>query len=172
MVSWHSYAPTQQTGLTLSYFDPISSERPILLEELGVLGWNNEANYDGTAHYALGSGAAGAMSYEWGVSWLSKEACYWPLPFADTIVDDPDPRWFPAYIDLFKSWPEKGVGLCPTPSGTGYGSIYHGTPFPAAAAVALGRMGLIGEGLQRVSKGETVYIIVPSTNLDAIKAIR
>jgi hypothetical protein len=169
IVSWHSYAPTDQTALTLSYFDPISSARPILLEELGVLGWNNASHYDGTAHYALAAGAAGAMSYEWGVSWLSRESCFWPLPLRDTIVDDPDPRWFPAYVNMFKTWPGNGVGLCPTPSGTGYGSVYHGTPFPADAAIALGRMGLMGKGLQRVVQPESAYIIVPSTQLDAMK---
>lgn len=172
VVPWHSYLPPEQTATTLQYFDPISTARPILLEEFGRQGWNNIENYDENAHYALAGGAAAAMSYEWGVSWLSRESCYWPTPLREATVDNPDPRWFGPYIGLGKKdWIETGVGMCPTPSGTGYGSIYHGTPFPAEAAVALGRMGLMGEGLHRVVYPEKVYVIIPEANQAAIDVV-
>lgn len=171
IVPWHSYLPTDQTALTIQYFDPISSNRPLLLEEFGRLGWNNIKNYDENVHYALAAGAAAAMSYEWGVSWLSRESCYTPIPLLEAGVENPDPRWFPPYLTLNKTWPENGVGMCATPSGTGYGSIYHGTPFPAEAAVALGRLGLMGEGLQRVVFPEKVFVIIPQTKTDALEAV-
>ncbi|MBX3256236.1 MAG: hypothetical protein KF862_19015 [Chitinophagaceae bacterium] len=169
---WHSYLPVEQTALTLQYFDVISSDRPVLLEEFGVLGWNQERNYDSNTHYALAAGAAAAMSYEWGVSWLAREACYWPLPLREAGVDDPDPRWFAPYLEFKKIWSEYGVGICATPSGTGYGSIYHGTPFPAAAARALGRMGLMGNNLQRVKFPEKTYVIIPATNNSALEQVQ
>jgi len=173
IVPWHCYLPPEQTALTLQYFDPVSSNRPILLEEFGVLGWNNVSHYDASVHYALAGGAAAAMSYEWGISWLSRESCFWPLPLREASeAKSPDPRWFAPYLTLGKEWPEKGVGLCPTPSGTGYGSIYHGTPFPAAAAVALGRLGMMGEGMQRVRRNETVYVAVPAARLDALEPVK
>jgi hypothetical protein len=172
IIPWHSYLPTEQTALTLQYFDPISSGRPILLEEFGRLGWNNIENYDDNVHYALAAGAAGAMSYEWGVSWLCRESCYWPTPLREAAVDNPDPRWFGPYVGLGKKeWVETGVGMCPTPSGTGYGSVYHGTPFPAEAAVALGRLGLMGEGLHRVIHPENVYVIIPEAKHAAMEEI-
>jgi hypothetical protein len=170
---WHCYLGPEQTGLTVQYFDPIAANRPILLEEFGIGKWNDEENYDSNSHYALGGGAAGAMSYEWGISWLARESCYWPLPLREASLDkDPDPRWFSPYLDLDKTWQERGVGLCPTPSGTGYGSIYHGTIFPAAAAVALGRLGIMGSGLHRVKSKERVYVVIPSSKLEALDRVR
>src|SRR5690606_25896714 len=171
VVCWHSYYPPEHAGLKLHYFDPISSNKPILLEEFGYGEWNPLERYDGIVHYALAAGAAGAVSYEWGVSWLSKESCFWPLPLREILVDDPDPRWFSPFAEMAKLMSEKGVGMCPTPSGTGYGSIYHGTPFPASAAVALGRMGLFGEGLERVAANETTYVVVPKAQLQAIEVM-
>lgn len=172
IVPWHSYLPTEQTGLTVQYFDPVSSNRPLLLEEFGRLGWNNISNYEENIHYAFSAGAAAAMSYEWGVSWLSRESCFWPIPLREANVEKPDPRWFPPYVEVGKSWPETGVGMCPTPSGTGYGSIYHGTPFPAEAAMALGRFGLMGEGLQRVAYPEKVYVVIPATRTEARETVQ
>ncbi len=171
MVPWHNYYPSEHAGLKLQYFDPISSNKPILLEEFGYGEWNPTDRYDGTVHYALAGGAAGAVSYEWGLSWLSKESCYWPLPLRETLVDDPDPRWFAPFAEMAKLMSERGVGMCPTPSGAGYGSIYHGTPFPASAAVALGRLGLFGSGLQRVAVAETTYVVVPKAQLAAIDVV-
>lgn len=171
MVPWHNYYPAEHAGLKLQYFDPISFNKPILLEEFGYGEWNPTERYDGTAHYALAGGAAGAVSYEWGLSWLSKESCYWPLPLRETLVDDPDPRWFAPFADMARLMSDKGVGMCPTPSGTGYGSIYHGTPFPASAAVALGRLGLFGAGLQRVAAKETTYVVIPKAKLQAIDTL-
>lgn len=171
MVPWHNYYPAEHAGLKLQYFDPISSNKPILLEEFGYGEWNPTDRYDGTVHYALAGGAAGAVSYEWGLSWLSKESCFWPLPLRETLVDDPDPRWFSPFAEMAKLMSERGVGMCPTPSATGYGSIYHGTPFPASAAIALGRLGLFGSGLQRVTKNEAVYVVVPKAQLPAIAVL-
>ncbi|WP_353195290.1 cellulase family glycosylhydrolase [Parapedobacter defluvii] len=171
MVPWHNYYPAEHAGLKLQYLDPISFNKPILLEEFGYGEWNPTERYDGTAHYALAGGAAGAVSYEWGLSWLSKESCYWPLPLRETLVDDPDPRWFAPFADMARLMSDKGVGMCPTPSGTGYGSIYHGTPFPASAAVALGRLGLFGAGLQRVAAPETAYVVIPKAQLQAINTL-
>lgn len=172
LAPWHCYLPPEQTGLTLQYFDPICKKKPILLEEFGYGQWNPVAAYDGNVHYALGAGAAGAMSYEWGLSWLARESCYGALPLREASVSDPDPRWFPPYPGLGKEWSERGVGLCPTPSGAGYGSIYHGTPFPAEAAVALSRLGLMGQGLQRVEQAEEVYVVIPASQLQALKTVQ
>lgn len=172
ILPWHNYLPPEQAGLSAQYFDPIGSNRPVIIEEFGNGKWNNLAYYDASVHYALAGGAACAMSYEWGVSWFARESCYWPLPLREASQLEPDPRWFPPYLGLDSAWFERGVGLCPTPSGTGYGSVYHGTPFPADAAIALGRLGLMGKGLQRVSVPEKVYIIVPSGNLSAMEPVK
>ncbi|WP_341837337.1 cellulase family glycosylhydrolase [Chitinophaga pollutisoli] len=172
ILPWHNYLPPEQAGLSAQYFDPIGSNRPVIIEEFGNGKWNNLAYYDASVHYALAGGAACAMSYEWGVSWFARESCYWPLPLREASQLEPDPRWFPPYLGLDSAWFERGVGLCPTPSGTGYGSVYHGTPFPADAAIALGRLGLMGKGLQRVSVPEKVYIIVPAGNLSAMEPVK
>ncbi|MET6998364.1 cellulase family glycosylhydrolase [Chitinophaga defluvii] len=172
ILPWHNYLPPVQAGLTAQYFDPLGSNRPMIIEEFGNGKWNNLSYYDASVHYALAGGAAAAMSYEWGVSWLSRESCYWPLPLREASQQTPDPRWFTPYLELDKTWMERGVGLCPTPSGTGYGSICHGTPFPAPAAIALGRLGLMGKGLQRVAAPEKVYIIVPAGQLAAMEPVK
>ncbi|GGG89550.1 hypothetical protein GCM10007415_24680 [Parapedobacter pyrenivorans] len=171
MVPWHNYYPAEHAGLKLQYFDPIAANKPVLLEEFGYGEWNPTERYDGTVHYALAAGATGAVSYEWGLSWLARESCYWPLPLRETLVDDPDPRWFSPFAEMAKLMSERGVGMCPTPSGTGYGSIYHGTPFPASAAIALGRLGLFGKGLQRTKYDENTYVVVPKARLEAIEIL-
>ena len=171
IVPWHSYLPVDRTASTLQYMDPACFDKPLLLEEFGLGGWNNTAHYDADTHYALAAGAACAMSYEWGVSWLARESCYWPLPLREAMVDKPDPRWFSPFPEMGKAWSEYGVGLCATPSGLGYGSIYHGTPFPAPAAVALGRMGLMGGQFTRAVRDEKIYVIIPASKLGALEAV-
>lgn len=160
IVPWHSYMPERTSG-TLRYMDTTCIDKPIILEEFGALGWNNPENYDANVHNALGAGAAAAMSYEWGISWLAREHCFHPLPLREALVENPDPRWFPPYNTFGTVWTDKGVGLCGHPSGTGYGSIYHGTPFTAEAAEALGRLGRMGAGLARAATPERTYVVVP-----------
>ena len=160
--SWHGYVPLAEIGNTVSYFDPACTSRPLVLEEFGTVGWNDPVHYDGAAHQALAAGAAAAMSYEWGVSWLARELGFHPTPLRRILDRTADPRWFKPAIPLAKKWSRRGVGLHPAPSGFTYGSAYHGTPFPAEAAVALGRMGLIGEGLGRVNQPEWIYLVVPA----------
>lgn len=155
--SWHSYTEPEMTGLTQAYTDPVCSGRPVILEEFGAWGvWNDEARYDGDVHYALAAGAAAAMSYEWGISWLPPELNFWP-PLADMVSHHPslaDVRDQPGF------W--RAVGIFPAPSGFNWGSTYHGTPFPAAAAVALGRLGRMGQDLGRAARPEKVYVVVPT----------
>ena len=143
-------------GLTTAYTDPVCSGHPLILEEFGAWGvWNDEPRYDADAHYALATGAAAAMSYEWGISWLARELNFWP-PLPSMVARHPslaDVRNTPSI--------RRAVGLFPAPSGFNWGSIYHGTPFPAAAAIALGRLGLMGQTLGRVSRPEKVYVLVP-----------
>jgi hypothetical protein len=158
---WHSYNAAL-TGPTLACADPICSKRPVILEECGALGWNRREDYDRHAHYALGAGAAAALSYEWGVSWLARDSCFYAVPLREFAEREPDPRWFGPAIEIAKSWPSRGVSICATPSGFGYGSIYHGTPFPAEAAIALGRLGLMGGGLGRARREEGVYLLIPT----------
>jgi hypothetical protein len=162
IAAWHSYADPQHTANTLSYMDPMCSGRPLLLEEFGTTGWNHPEYYDAIAHAALGAGAAGAMSYEWGIRWLAPEISYYPTPLRESLGQTPDPRWFGPALDLVKKWPSETSGINPTPSGFYYGSIYSGTPFPAAAASALGRAGLIGTGLARRNTPETTYVVIPA----------
>jgi len=161
--SWHHYASPESIGLTLSYVDSACSERSLVLEEFGTRSWNNEKFYDGGAHYALAAGAGAAMSYEWGIRWLSQELDFSATPLREILDLTPtDPRWFLPVRDLVKHWSSRAVGLHPAPSGFTYGSIYHGTPFPAAAAIALGRLGLVGRGLGRAVRPEKVYVVVPT----------
>jgi hypothetical protein len=169
IVLWHCYI-RGLTGPTLAYFDPACANRPIILEEFGVRGWNNAAYYDEDVHYALASGADAAISYEWGVSWLAPEMCFHPLPMREYPDGDPDPRRFEVWMGYDEGWPNTGVGLCPTPSGFGYGSIYHGTPFPADAAVVLGRLGIMGKGLSRSVQPEKVYILIRTAKNDTMEA--
>lgn len=172
IIPWHCYLGSL-TGITLTYYDSICVNKPLILEEFGINGWNTELNYDDNVHYALASGAAAAMSYEWGVSWLAPEMCFAAIPIREAIHEEnPDPRWFAPAIEIGNSWPANGVGICCTSSGFAYGSIYHGTPFPAEAAIALGRYGHMGYGLARSSSAdESVYLIVPTAcnkNMDPI----
>jgi len=155
--SWHSYYEPEMTGLTQSYTDPGCSGRPVILEEFGAWGvWNDEKRYDGDVHYALATGAAAAMSYEWGISWLPPELNFWP-PLAYMVEHHgslQDVRDKPGF------W--RTAGIFPAPSGFNWGSIYHGTPFPAAAAIALARPGRMGQGLGRATYPESVYVVVPT----------
>jgi hypothetical protein len=163
LVPWHGYFSPEWIGQTIHYHDPLCSGRPLLLEEFGSLGWNHADHYDAAMHYALAAGAGAAMSYEWGVSWLSPEAPFVPLPLRDALVDKPDPRWFAPLIDYArKNTTETGTGIAPWPSGFGYGSIYHGTPFPAEAARAVWRLAQFGTRFARaIHTPEEVYVIVP-----------
>ena len=117
--------------------DPACSRRPMLLEEFGHAGWNPVRHYDAMAHAALAAGAAGAMSYEWGVRWLAPELSYQSLPLRDVLHVAADPRFFAPLPDLVKDWPAKSTGIDPSPSGFTYGSIYTGTPFPARLRLLL-----------------------------------
>jgi hypothetical protein len=153
----HLYASPEWTGKALAYLDPACSGRPLLLEEFGARNvWNDEKQFDGAAHYALAVGAAGAMSYEWGISWLAPELNFWP-PLDKTLLRHG--RLEGLRRDGASLW--RVAGIFPAPSGFNWGSIYHGTPFPAAAAVALGRLGRMGQGLGRALRSERVYLVVP-----------
>ncbi|MHB0998737.1 MAG: hypothetical protein ACYC27_05770 [Armatimonadota bacterium] len=162
---WHCYI-RGLTGPTLAYYDTACINRPIILEEFGVRGWNNPGYYDEEVHYAIATGAVAAISYEWGVSWLAREMCFHPLPMREYPDGPLDPRSFEVWMGYDKGWPIEGVGLCPTPSGFGYGSIYHGTPFPADAAIALGRLGLMGKGITRSIQPEKIYILIRTAKND------
>jgi len=162
IAAWHSYSNPEHTAASLSFMDTACSGRPVLLEEFGTQGWNRPGYYDGAAHAALASGAAGAMSYEWGVRWLAPEQSFYAVPLRDILAQDPDPRWFAPVADLVKKWPATAPGIHPAPSGFFYGSIYSGTPFPAEAAIALGRLGLMGKDLSRTSGSESTYVVIPS----------
>ncbi len=171
LVTWHGYAPPPQLASALQYFDPTSSGRPLLLEEFGTSGWNNKEHYDAAAHRALAAGASAAMSYEWGVSWLAKESCFVPLPIRQSLVENPDPRWFAPVIEYARvTTAAKGVGIAPFASGFGYGSIYHGTPFPAEAAIALARIGVMARDLAKDPIPELVYVVVPEARTAEIPA--
>ncbi|MHB0859494.1 MAG: glycoside hydrolase 5 family protein [Anaerolineae bacterium] len=173
IVPWHNYLPPEQTAHGARYFDPSCARRPLIIEEFGVLGWNSATNYDANAHYALAGGAAAALSYEWGVSWLAREVCYGDLPLRDALVEESDPRWFePAIAYAREFMPEQGAGLCPWPSGFAYGSVYHGTPFPAEAALALGRLGLMGLRLGAAAPPERAYVLVPTGRTSAFARVQ
>ena len=160
--AWHNYYKPEAAGWTLAYEDPVSSHRPVLFEEFGAKKWNSEKYFEETSEYALAAGAAGAMSYEWGVTWLTRELDYTPQPLRESLDTTSDPRWFAPAMELAKTWPRQAVGIHPAPSGFAYGSIYHGTPFPAGAAVALGRLGRMGYGLGRAEWPEQVYVVIPT----------
>lgn len=162
IAAWHSYSNPANIAASLTYVNPSCSGRPLLLEEFGTRGWNQADSYDGAAHAALGSGAAGAMSYEWGVRWLAPEQSFGAAPLREILDGTPDPRWFGPVLDIAKKWPKEVPGLNFAPSGFFYGSTYSGTPFPADAAVALGRLGLMGAHLAPVLGNESAYVIVPS----------
>lgn len=168
---WHSYASFASTVDTLSYVNPASSHRPMLLEEFGQAGWNSTTHYDEMAHAALAAGAAGAMSYEWGVHWLAPELSFESLPLRDILDAPQDPRFFEAARDLVKTWPVESTGIDPSPSGFTYGSSYTGTPFPASAAIALGRLGRMGAGMETAADRESVYVVIPSAPASTAAAI-
>jgi hypothetical protein len=159
---WHAYSSYAATVGSLSYEDPSCSDRPMLLEEFGQAGWNSAAHYQAMVHAALAAGAAGAMSYEWGVRWLAPELSFDSLPLRDFLSAPKDPRFFSAVRGVVKDWSLRSTGINPSPSGFLYGSIYSGTPFPAAAAVDLGRFGRMGKGMERAALSESVYIVIPS----------
>ncbi len=168
IMAWHGYFSPEGIGQTVHYFDPLHSSRPLLLEEFGNLGWNNPVHYDGAMHYSVASGAGIAMSYEWGISWMARESSFVPLPMRDAL-EGTDPRWFQPIVDYAReNASEGGVGIAPWPSGWGYGSIYHGTPFPAAAAEAVQRMSWFGDQFARVAQPESVYVVIPGASTKAL----
>jgi hypothetical protein len=147
---------------TLAYQDPACSRRPVLLEEFGHAGWNPVGHYDAMVHAAVAAGAAGAMSYEWGVRWLATELSFQSLPLRDVLQEPADRRFFAPLPELVKDWPAKSTGIHPSPSGFTYGSIYTGTPFPASAAIALGLLSRMGEGMERSVAPQSTYVVIPS----------
>jgi hypothetical protein len=171
LMPWHCYMPPRSIGTTVQYFDAAGSGRPLLLEEFGTASDEPATHYDLAAHYALAGGAAAAMSYEWGVSRLCQESSYEPTPLRDANVPNPDPRWFKPVINYGKTEAmTNGVGLAPFPSGFAYGSIYHGTPFPAPPAVNLGRVGVMAGRLARKSPPEQVIVLVPQAQTNKAAA--
>ena len=176
MEAWHSYSNAANIAASLAFVNPGCSGKPVMLEEFGTQGWNRADVYDGAVHAALGAGAAGAMSYEWGVRWLAPEQSFEAAPLREILDGKPDPRWFAPVLDIAKKWPKGVPGINFAPSGFYYGSIHSGTPFPADAAVALGRYGLLGSHLAPANSSDSVYVVVPSaasakTNGEVIRAI-
>lgn len=169
---WHSYAPLETTEATTLYESPASSHRPMLLEEFGIAGWNSSSHFDAMTHAALAAGADAAMSYEWGVRWLTSEIPYSAQPLRDALNAPADARSFAAVRDLVKDWPAKATGISVSPSGLTYGSIYTGTPFPAAAAVAVGRLGRMGAGMEPGPSQTNLYVVVPSAPQSTSEAIK
>jgi hypothetical protein len=153
-------------GLTTTYFDPICTHRPLIVQEFASARRESELQ----AHQALAAGAVAGITYEWGVSWLAREQSFYPTPLREGAEEAPDPRFFAPYLELGKVWPRQGVGICPTPSGFPYGSLYHGTPFPAEGSVAIGRFGLIGSSLARAFRPEQVYVLIPTAKNDHLEA--
>lgn len=168
--TWHGYFSPEGIGETVQYFDPMSSSRPLLLEEFGNLGWNNPAHYDAAMHYAVAAGAGIAMSYEWGISWLARESSFVPLPMRDALAGH-DSRWFQPIVDYAReNAAEGGVGIAPWPSGWGYGSIFNGTPFPAEAAEAVRRMSWFSHHFARASRETSLYVVMPEASTDTLLA--
>ena len=171
IAAWHSYSNFDHTFASLDYVDPSSSRRPLLLEEMGTTGWNKPDVYDALAHAALAAGTAGVMSYEWGVRWLATEMSFAPVPLREVLDGTPDPRWFRPLLSLTAKWSPLSPGFHPAPSGLFYGSIYSGTPFPAEAAIALGRLGIMGDHLQRGDTGMEIYVVIPTARPAAMPQV-
>jgi hypothetical protein len=170
--SWHDYEEPETAGLNLSYEDPGCSGRPVILEEFGAWGtWNDEQRYDADVHYALAAGAAAAMSFEWGVSWLFRDLPFYAGPSRESLDFPPDPRWGGLIGNWLGPWPRRSGGMIALSTGYNWGSTYHGTPFPASAAIALGRLSRMGQGLGRAVRSEKVYVVVPTPYNGASNAV-
>jgi len=170
--SLHDYRTPEGTGIDLAYVDCTCTHRPYILEEFGIYDrWNDEHHFDAVTHYALAAGSAAAMSYEWGISWFERQLSFYPTPLREARdVAKPDPRWMPwkgLLDENVEHFPRTAAGLWSAPSGFNWGSTYHGTPFPASAAIALGRLGMMGEHYPRAVRSEKIYVVVPTAYLGA-----
>jgi hypothetical protein len=165
LLTWHHYAPGDVLGPCLAFAHPGLIEKPLLQEEFGIPSEDERERlerYEGVACWAAVMGAAGACSYEWGVSWLAREMNYVASPLKDAcLLPAPDPRWAKGQLDYSASWPVGSVGICPWAASFCYGSNYPCTPFPTPAAVALGDVGRFCADIGPPSGAEKVLLVVP-----------
>jgi len=165
LLTWHHYAPADIAGPCLTFALPGSLGKPLLMEEFGIPTLDEDerlAHYEGIACWAAAMGAAGACSYEWGVSWLTRELPYVATPLKDScLFEEPDPRWMAGQIEYSKSWPMGSMGLCPWAASFSYGSNRPCTPFATPAAEALGEVAQFCTGIGPPVGMAPVLLVVP-----------
>jgi hypothetical protein len=165
LLPWHHYASAEIVGPCLAFGHPGQIERPLLLEEFGLPTLDEaerRERYEGLACWAAVMGAAGACSYEWGVSWLTRELPYVATPLKDSSLSaDPDPQWMNGQLVYAATWPVGTMGLCPWAASFSYGSNYPCTPFPTPAAAALGEVARFCANLGPPVGAEPVLLVVP-----------
>ena len=165
LLVWHHYAPPEVVGPCLALAHPGSLDKPLLQEEFGIQTFDEGERlrlYEGVACWAAAMGAAGACSYEWGVSWLARELSFVATPLKDgCLVPEPDPRWDRGQLAYSESWPLGSVGICPWAASFCFGSNYACTPFPTPAAEALGEVARFCAEIGPPTGREPVILVVP-----------
>lgn len=155
----HDYQPTIPT---VAVEDQTCCGKPLLLEEFGVNTDDDQLrgeHYDSILHYAFGLGTAGAVSYEWGVSWMAtKLPATAPFLKYPSTTEQTDPRWL---IGLYDRWPVGSFGICPYAASYQFGSIYPLTSIPTEAVRHMQRFARVGVGLGPVPRAKQVYLVLP-----------
>lgn len=155
----HDY---QATIPTVAVEDLSCWDKPLLVEEFGINTDDDRVradHYDSIMHYAFGLGTAGAISYEWGVSWMAKR-----LPTTDPFLKYPstiekqDPRWLGGQ---YHRWPVGGLGFCPYAASYQFGSTYSLTSIPTEAVRMMQRFACFGHDLGSYPHAKRTYVVLP-----------
>ena len=163
----HNYYGIDEFLRSLYLSNASCTNKPNLLEEFGGL-WpdihERAEEYDGRYHYSLGAGMTGAITYEWGVLWLSER--FSGMPCYLRFWDGPPPKEAPVFIfnDRFTyghSFHPGSTGLCPWMASFEYGSIYSCTQTPTPATERMERAARLGQGLATVPFDASVFVVMP-----------
>ena len=186
IVSWHTYESIVTSAKTTLYNDVSCINKPMFVEEFGSrqngsdgfqegvftgeVDWDKaEKNYlvrryDDQLHYFLGTGAAGACSYEWGVSWLIRYLPFIapPRKYNNEIEKEKlDPNIQGGLYDYSSTWKKGGIGTCPWAASFEFGMNYSCTPCPSPTLNLFKKYSYAWNELDYDPQPQKTYLVIP-----------
>ena len=147
---------------TVHYFDSISSDRPLLLEEFGNLGWNNAVHYDAAMHYAPRR-AWRSHVLRMGHQLDGPESSFVPLPMRDALEAPTRAGSSPSWTTRAKTPASRG-GHCAVAEWMGLRFHIPWHALSRGRAEVVQRMARFGDRFARASQPESVYAVIPEAN--------
>lgn len=186
IISWHTYEPVITSAKTTLYNNVSCINKPLIVEEFGsrrngcdvlqegvFTGEVNpeisdkkylEKRYEEQLHYFLGTGAAGACSYEWGVSWLTRHLPYTspPRKYNNEIAREKlDIHAQIGMYDYSKTWPQGSIGICPWAASFEFGMNYSCIPCSSPTLKLFKKYAYAWSDLDFHPQSHKVYLVIP-----------